>query len=202
MTNATTHRQYNPGRSPLLGLAAIVATAATLGAAVLLPAQYEPYAPIAAAQPVAAPAPTQVVTLAAGRGGRDACDQRGPQRPVERARGVPQERLKRRTPRQMVCPRFTENTSTGAALPLISTRPSGSMATRSGSDLRVGAVDQDRAARDLGVRLQPRREVDGIADARVGRALAGAGVARHHFARRDADADPDFRLALAGALLR
>jgi hypothetical protein len=63
MTNATTHRQYNPGRPPLLGLAAIVATAATLGAAVLLPAQYEPYAPIAAAQPVAAPAPTQVVTL-------------------------------------------------------------------------------------------------------------------------------------------
>jgi hypothetical protein len=63
MTNATTHRQYRPERPPLLGLATIVATAATLGAAVLLPAQYAPYAPIAAAQPVAAQAPTQIVTL-------------------------------------------------------------------------------------------------------------------------------------------
>ena len=63
MTNATMHRQYNPGRPPLLGLAAIVATAVTLGVAVLLPAQHVTYAPIAAAQPVAAPAPTQIVTL-------------------------------------------------------------------------------------------------------------------------------------------
>jgi hypothetical protein len=68
MTNATTHRQYHPERPPLLGLAAIVATAATLGFAVLLPAQHAPYAPLAAAQPAAAqlavaPAPTQIVTL-------------------------------------------------------------------------------------------------------------------------------------------
>jgi hypothetical protein len=63
MTNATTHRQFNPGRPPLLGLAAILATAATLGAAVLLPAQHVPYASIAAIQPVAAQAPTQIVTL-------------------------------------------------------------------------------------------------------------------------------------------
>jgi hypothetical protein len=63
MTNVTMHRQYNPGRPPLLGLAAIVATAATLGAAVLLPAQHAPYAPVVVAQPVAAQAPTQVVTL-------------------------------------------------------------------------------------------------------------------------------------------
>jgi hypothetical protein len=63
MTNATIHRQYQPGRSPLLGLAAVVATAATLGAAVLLPAQHVPPAPLAAVQPAAAQAPTQVVTL-------------------------------------------------------------------------------------------------------------------------------------------
>ena len=63
MTNATIHRQYQPGRSPLLGLAAVVATAATLGVAVLLPAQSAPYAPIAVAQPAAAQATIQVVTL-------------------------------------------------------------------------------------------------------------------------------------------
>ena len=63
MTNATIHRQYQPGRSPLLGLAAAVATAATLGVAVLLPAQSAPYAPIAVAQPAAAQATIQVVTL-------------------------------------------------------------------------------------------------------------------------------------------
>ena len=63
MTNATIHRQYQPGRSPLLGLAAAVATAATLGVAVLLPAQSAPYAPITVAQPAAAEATIQVVTL-------------------------------------------------------------------------------------------------------------------------------------------
>ena len=63
MTNATIHRQYQPGRSPLLGLAAVVATAATLGVAVLLPAQSAPYAPITVAQPAAAEATIQVVTL-------------------------------------------------------------------------------------------------------------------------------------------
>jgi ABC-type transport system involved in cytochrome c biogenesis permease subunit len=62
MTNATIHRQYQPGRSPLLGLAAVVATAATLGVAVLLPAQSAPYAPITVAQP-AAESTIQVVTL-------------------------------------------------------------------------------------------------------------------------------------------
>ena len=65
MTNATIHRQFNPKRSPLLGLAAIVATAATLGLAVLLPAQSAPEAPTAAVLPVAAEASTQVVTLPA-----------------------------------------------------------------------------------------------------------------------------------------
>jgi hypothetical protein len=66
MTNATIHRQFNPARSPLLGLAAIVATAATLGLAVLLPAQSQSVtnAPIAAVLP-AAEASTQVVTLPA-----------------------------------------------------------------------------------------------------------------------------------------
>jgi len=63
MTNTTTHRQYHPERPPLLGFAAIVATAATLGVAVLLPAQHAPYALVATAQPVAAQAPTQIVTL-------------------------------------------------------------------------------------------------------------------------------------------
>jgi hypothetical protein len=65
MNDATMHRQFNPGRSPLLGLAAILATAATLGIAVLLPAQHVPPAPLAAVQPAATQAPTQVVTLPA-----------------------------------------------------------------------------------------------------------------------------------------
>jgi len=65
MNDATMHRQFKPGRSPLLGLAAILATAATLGAGVLLPAQHVPPAPLAAVQPAAAQAPTQVVTLPA-----------------------------------------------------------------------------------------------------------------------------------------
>src|SRR5450432_917258 len=37
MTNATMKREYNPGRSPLFGVAAVLATAVTLGTAVLLP---------------------------------------------------------------------------------------------------------------------------------------------------------------------
>ena len=44
MTNATMHRNFNPGRSPLLGVAAVVATAVTLGIAVLLPANSTPAA--------------------------------------------------------------------------------------------------------------------------------------------------------------
>jgi hypothetical protein len=65
MNDATIHRQFNPGRSPLLGLAAVVATMATLGAAVLLPASYAPEATIASTRPAGAQAPTQVVTLPA-----------------------------------------------------------------------------------------------------------------------------------------
>ena len=39
-------------------------------------------------------------------------------------------------------------------------------------------VDEDRPFDDLGVRLQPRGHVDGVADARVGGALVRPGVAR------------------------
>ena len=39
-------------------------------------------------------------------------------------------------------------------------------------------VDQDRALRDLGVRLEARREVHGVADAGVGRALAACRCSR------------------------
>jgi hypothetical protein len=42
MTQATIHRSFNPGRSPLFGVAAVVATAATIGIAVLLPAYSTP----------------------------------------------------------------------------------------------------------------------------------------------------------------
>jgi len=65
MTNATIHRQYQPGRSPLLVLAAIAATAATLSVAVLLPAQSARNAAIAAAQPAHREASTQIVVLPA-----------------------------------------------------------------------------------------------------------------------------------------
>jgi hypothetical protein len=63
MNDATMHRQFNPGRSPLLGLAAILATAATLGATILLPAEYMPEGPAAGTQAAAAYATIQVVTL-------------------------------------------------------------------------------------------------------------------------------------------
>ena len=65
MTNATIKREFNPGRSPLLGIAAVIATALTMGAAVLLPAQHAPPAPFAAVQPDEQLAPTQVVNLPA-----------------------------------------------------------------------------------------------------------------------------------------
>jgi len=42
MIHATIHRRFNPGRSPLFGVAAVVATAATIGIAVLLPAHFTP----------------------------------------------------------------------------------------------------------------------------------------------------------------
>ncbi len=37
MTTATTHPEFNPGRSPLFAVAAVFATALTIGVAVLLP---------------------------------------------------------------------------------------------------------------------------------------------------------------------
>ena len=94
----------------------------------------------------------------------------------------------------------TANTSTGALLPLIATGPSASTAMRSLKRAARRAVDQDRLPGDLGVRLEPRRQVDRVADAGVGRALVRAGVARHHVARGDADADADLRLAGGAAL--
>ena len=57
-----------------------------------------------------------------------------------------------------------------------------------------GAVDEDRALRDLRVRLDARGQVHRLADARVSRAIDGPGVPGHHRARRDADADTDARL--------
>jgi len=65
MNDAAIHRQYHPERSPMLGLAALVATAATLGLAVLLPAHYARNAAIAPAQPGYVQAPMQIVTLPA-----------------------------------------------------------------------------------------------------------------------------------------
>jgi hypothetical protein len=40
MTNTTPHPEFNPGRSPLFAVAAVFATAATIGIAVLLPGQH------------------------------------------------------------------------------------------------------------------------------------------------------------------
>lgn len=54
MTTATTHPEFNPGRSPLFAVAAVFATALTIGVAVLLPGQPaipEGVTAIAAAQP-------------------------------------------------------------------------------------------------------------------------------------------------------
>ena len=70
MTHATIHRSFNPGRSPLFGVAAAFATAATIGIAVLLPslttATRAPAAAVAVAPRSAdAQAPLQLVTLPA-----------------------------------------------------------------------------------------------------------------------------------------
>jgi hypothetical protein len=67
MTNATMHRSFNPGRSPLFGVAAVFATAATIGIAVLLPSTLTKatFAAVAATQPADAQAPAQLVTLPA-----------------------------------------------------------------------------------------------------------------------------------------
>ena len=66
MTYATMNRNFNQDRSPLLGIAAVVAAAVTLSIAVLLPAQLAPtavrgYAQAAAATPAATPIPTFAV---------------------------------------------------------------------------------------------------------------------------------------------
>jgi hypothetical protein len=72
MTNATMHREFNPARSPFLGVAAVFATALTIGVAILLPTISAPRevqvirvaaAPIV--QPTATPAVAQVVILPA-----------------------------------------------------------------------------------------------------------------------------------------
>ena len=63
MNDATMHRQFNPERSPLLGLAALLATAATLGATVLLPAEYVPEGLASGTQTAAVQPMIQVVTL-------------------------------------------------------------------------------------------------------------------------------------------
>jgi hypothetical protein len=73
MTYATMNRNFNPERSPLVGLAAVAAAAVTLGLAVLLPTQLAPtqaraYAPTVASAPAAVPmvtleAPVQIVRL-------------------------------------------------------------------------------------------------------------------------------------------
>ena len=69
MTHATMHQSLNPGRLPLFGVAALFATAATIGIAVLLPlhaaSPKTPVAAVAATHPVAAPGPVGIVTLPA-----------------------------------------------------------------------------------------------------------------------------------------
>ena len=71
MTNATMKRSYRTRRSPLLGLAAVVATAMTMGVAVLMPMHHVP-GPSGVVANSAVPArtadamaPAQVVTLPA-----------------------------------------------------------------------------------------------------------------------------------------
>lgn len=71
MTNATMKRSYRPDRSPLLGIAAAVAAAMTIGIAVLMPMRHVP-AKLGVVANTAVPAqsadinaPAQVVTLPA-----------------------------------------------------------------------------------------------------------------------------------------
>src|SRR5206468_10733591 len=52
-------------------------------------------------------------------------------------------------------------------------------------------VDQDRPLHDLRVRLETSGEIDGVANAGVGRAVLRARIAGDDLPRRDADADLD-----------
>jgi hypothetical protein len=69
MTNATMKRSYRTSRSPLWGIAAVVATAMTMGIAVLMPMRHVPaqsgvvVSAAVPAQSEGANAPAQVVTL-------------------------------------------------------------------------------------------------------------------------------------------
>jgi hypothetical protein len=69
MSNTTMNRKYSPGGSPLLGIAAVAATALTIGVAVLLPAKFDASGPVPAAtaqaQRMDAQSPVRVVTLPA-----------------------------------------------------------------------------------------------------------------------------------------
>ena len=66
MTNATMNREFDPGRSPLLGIVAIAAAVLTLWSMVLLPAQRTPSDVRMAATPrVNAETAMQIVRLPA-----------------------------------------------------------------------------------------------------------------------------------------
>jgi hypothetical protein len=65
MTNATMNRNFDRARSPLFGVAAVVATAVTMGVAVLLPANLTPTEPMVSAAAAAQSADMRIVTLPA-----------------------------------------------------------------------------------------------------------------------------------------
>mmetsp|Transcript_21119 Transcript_21119/g.81985 ORF Transcript_21119/g.81985 Transcript_21119/m.81985 type:complete len:520 (-) Transcript_21119:321-1880(-) len=88
-----------------------------------------------------------------------------------------------------------------AALALELHRPERQAGQRIAELLARGGVEQHCVAGQLGVRLQPRGDVHGVADAGVGRAAAGAGVAGHHIAAGHADADAHLGLAQSALLL-
>jgi hypothetical protein len=65
-----------------------------------------------------------------------------------------------------------------------------------------GAIDQDRALGGFRVLFNTRRNVDRIADARVGGAMLCAGVPRNDSPGGNADADLDLPSALRGRVAR
>jgi len=72
MMNATMKSNYNRSRSPLFGVAAVVATAVTMGIAVLLPANITPTEPMVAAAPATQSADMRIVTAIEVVGVREA----------------------------------------------------------------------------------------------------------------------------------
>src|SRR5260370_5403776 len=63
------------------------------------------------------------------------------------------------------------------------------------------SIDQDRAADDLGVVLNACSQIDGVADASIGRPVLCAGVSCDHLTGGNANANADLELILSSLIV-